>query len=180
MFELPCGKKIQYYGPEMINVESEWILPEEYDLLPRLREYMLRLMHKHNGIGLSAPQVGLFKQFYVMATDSGTLIDFVNPEIIQLYGYEREGFEACMSIPPVGNGCRIARCEKIRIEFGTAINPNVRTVKEFYGMDAIVSQHELDHLTGTFFIDRVSESLRRQVLQSFRKWKETTNATYRR
>lgn len=155
----------------MINVVSEPVYPDEYELLPDLRKYMIRVMEHHNGIGLAAPQVGIFKQFVVIVTDERKIIDLVNPEILQLFGYEREGFEACLSIPPVGNGARVARPENVRLSAESSAEPYRRQTLHLRGMDSVVAQHEIDHLTGTFFIDRISASRRRDVLEAFHNWK---------
>jgi peptide deformylase len=128
-------------------------------------------MRDHNGIGIAAPQLGVFRNFLVMQTQAGETLDMVNPEILQMYGHELEGFEACLSIPPCGNGCPVARLQQIKVAFGTSENPNTRRVQEFSGMDAIVIQHEMDHLTGTFFIDRVSQGRKKDVLQLLNGWK---------
>jgi len=128
-------------------------------------------MSEHNGIGIAAPQVGVFKNYFVMRTQAGETLDMVNPEMVQMYGHEVEGFEACLSIPPCGNGCKVARLQQVRVAFGTSEAPNTRRVQEFSGMDAIVIQHEIDHLTGTFFIDRVSQNKKKEVLQLLNQWK---------
>lgn len=178
MFTIPDHERLYCYGPKMVNVESVPVEWDEYDSLKALRAYMIGVMQRHNGIGLAAPQVGIFRQFFIMRTDEGNIVDVVNPEVIQLFGHEREGFEACLSIPPVGNGCPVPRCEHVRIEFATSHDPHVRSIRKFSGMDAIVVQHELDHLTGTFFIDRVNadRKIRTEVLSMFEKWRVKNNA----
>jgi len=159
------------YGPSMINVESEDVSYEEYISLPALRGYMLAKMRDHNGIGIAAPQLGVFKNFLCLQTQAGDTLDMVNPEMLQMWGHELEGFEACLSIPPTGNGCPVARLQQIKVSFGTSESPNSRVVREFSGMDAIVIQHEMDHLTGTFFIDRVSQGRKKDVLTLLNQWK---------
>jgi peptide deformylase len=178
MFDIPVRERLFYYGEKMINIESSPVLDDEHKSLPVLKQYMLSVMQRHNGIGLAAPQVGIFRQYFVMKTDEGNVVDMVNPEVIQLYGREREGFEACLSIPPVGNGCAVPRCEHIRLEFSTSEEPETRIIKRLSGMDAIVAQHELDHLTGTFFIDRVNadRKIRTEVVKMFEQWRRKTYA----
>jgi len=171
MIEIPKRERLLIYGPQMINHKCEDVGFDEYDSLPELRTYMLSIMRQNNGSGLAAPQVGVFKNFFVMEMRDRSVVDVVNPEIVQMYGHEIDGFEACLSIPPVGNGCKVPRPQKIKIEFGTSQNPHWREVYELQGMDAVVAQHELDHLTGTFFIDRVNDVRKKEVLRLFGSWR---------
>jgi len=175
MFTIPLKEQLMIYGPAMINIEAEPVFPDEYHLLPALRAFMIPMMKKNNGIGLAAPQVGVFKQFFIMQTDEGYILDVVNPEITRMYGYERPGFEACLSLPPNGNGCMVARCDHVDIEHSTS-KKALRTSKTFSYMDSRVAQHECDHLTGTFFVDRVHPRWREEVLKEFSTWKGLKNA----
>jgi peptide deformylase len=170
VFAIPSKERLMIYGPEMVNIEAAPVFSDEYDLLPALRRYMLPIMRKNNGIGLAAPQIGVFKQYFLMMSDDGRIVDVVNPEITRMYGFERLGFEACLSLPPNGNGCKVARCEHVDIEFSTSKTP-LRSIKTFSFMDSRVAQHEFDHLTGTFFVDRIHPARRKEVLEEFHRWK---------
>lgn len=172
MFVIPERERLLYYAAQIKNMESEPIAAGEYPSLSRLRTYLVSIMLRHNGIGMSAPQAGIFRNYFVMKTDAGSIIDMVNPEVIQMYGHETFGFEASLSIPPHGNGCPVPRLETIIIEHGTSERPDVRETVQLYGMDARVAQHELDYLTGTFFIDRASIKWRKVVLKLYKTWKE--------
>lgn len=172
MFEIPDKPKIVLYGPRVAHVESDPVWPEEYYLLPKLRSYMLGVMRIFNGVGLAAPQVGIFKQYAVFELVGGKAVDIVNPEITRMYGKEIVGFEACLSIPPGGNGCLVARQESIRVNYRTTDDPYHEKSGDFYGRDAVVAQHEIDHMTGTFFIDRTSIAERRRVLEEYHKYRK--------
>jgi peptide deformylase len=171
MIEIPKRERLLIYGPQMINHKCEDVGFDEYDSLSGLQSYMLSIMRKNNGVGIAAPQVGVFKNFFVMQTRNQRIIGVVNPEVIRMYGHEIDGFEACLSIPPVGNGCKVARPQKLRIEFGMSDNPGLRNVYELQGMDSVVAQHEIDHLTGTFFVDRVNDVRQKEVLRLFESWR---------
>lgn len=176
MFTIPTHNHLMMYGPDMTNVEAEPIFSDEYHLLPALLDYMIPLMDKHKGIGLAAPQVGVFKQFFLLETDDGERVGVVNPRIDGMYGVAITDFEACLSIPPYGNGCPVERCNCVEIEYST-VESEERSVRKFSGMDSRVAQHEFDHLTGTFFIDRAHPSWRKKVLDIFFKWKGKQDAT---
>lgn len=176
MIPIPRGDQLMLYGPAMVNVESDPVYLDEYSDLADLRGYMVEMMLKHNGIGLAAPQVGIFKQFFVMMTNEGDIIDLVNPEIAPngMWGIARMGYEACLSIPPNGNGCRVERCDHVRIVYSTSQSEE-RTERVFSFLDSRVAQHEMDHLTGTFFIDRAHPKWKRIVLDEYMKWKRGQN-----
>lgn len=160
---------LMYYGPEMIHHESDPVEDADLSWLPKLKEAMVAMMRKSDGVGLAAPQLGVFKNYIVVELRNGNVIDLINPEVTRLYGKEIDGLEGCLSIPPFDNECQVPRMEHIDIEcFGTDYRKKSWT---FRRDDARIVQHELDHLTGTFFIDRVSEKRRLEVLQRFSIWK---------
>lgn len=167
--ELNGNIKLMLYGPELINIESDPVTDDDLEWLPKLKTMMRSIMGQAGGIGLAAPQVGVFKNFVLIQLRDGTVIDLVNPEITRLYGKEIDSPEGCLSIPPAGNECRVPRTEYVDIE-SEGIEYERRKWK-FFHTDARVVQHELDHLTGTFFIDRVAEKKRRLVLERFEAWK---------
>lgn len=171
MFSIPKKPQLLYYGIKMAGVESDPVDPSEFEGLSKLRTYMLRVMQENKGIGLSACQVGVFKQFFIFETKEGDVLDFVNPEIERMYGAEREGFESCLSIPPFSNGCLVFRMQHIILTAATVKYPQHRQTWRFSTIDARVVQHEVDHLWGTFFIDRVSGKRRTDVLDAFNSWK---------
>jgi peptide deformylase len=177
MIVVPTDRKIMLYGPEMINVECEYVDREDAAALPSLRDYMISVMREWSAIGLSAPQVGIFKNFFVFEMQGGSIVDMVNPEITWMRGKEVMGMEACLSVPPTHNECAVPRMEFITVQHGTALEPHLRREVDLSYRDSVVAQHEYDHLTGTFFFDRVDQSKRRKVLDLFHQWKVEHNLT---
>ena len=123
------------------------------DGLARLVSDLLETLYATSGIGLSAPQAGDARQVVVMDL-SGRAADpqvFVNPEITARAAL---GFveERCLSVPGVvGN---VLRHTKVRVR---ALDPGGKPFeRELEGMSAVCLQHEIDHLDGTLFIDRLS------------------------
>jgi peptide deformylase len=58
------------------------------------------------------------------------------------------------------------------LEYRTASSPNVTRYTRLSGRDAVVVQHELDHLTGTFFFERASRVAKKKVLEEYENWKK--------
>lgn len=177
MISLPKGDGILYYGPDMVNVKSAYVDVDDEPSLPALRSHLLRVMRRNSGIGFAAPQVGVFKQVVLVETSPGNVLDLVNPVITRMLGKEVVSMEGCLSIPPKGNACRVPRMETITVEYSTVRDPKGRSLITLQGQAAAVAQHEIDHLYGTFYIDRVSTSLQRQVLEKFNQWKEEQYAS---
>jgi peptide deformylase len=128
--------------------------PELTELINDLEEMMVSSGHS---VGIAAPQVGEAVRLVVAdaslgkkpSVNHGRLV-LINPEIVQHSGYTitREG---CMSVPEyTGN---VGRAEKIVVNY---LDRNFeRRVIEADGFEAVLLQHEMDHLDGILFIDRV-------------------------
>lgn len=119
-------------------------------------------MYQARGIGLAANQVDLPLQLFVINLagdpEEGEELVFVNPVISKPSG-QAEAEEGCLSIPEV-NGT-VLRPEKIHISaFDLSGNEINETVS---GLLARAIQHEHDHLHGVLFIDRLSESVKRNI-----------------
>ena len=172
--------RLLIYGPQMNNIIAKPVEESEYHSIPKLFEYMLEVMRKAEGCGLAAPQIGCFKQFVVIERSGGSVVGLVNPEIIRLYGKEIQGTEGCLSFPPRDNSCMVPRLESVDVETSLVGSPSVRKKLTFHGQVARIVQHELDHLTGTFFIDRASQGNRTKALEKFQSWKAMRRAQIRK
>jgi peptide deformylase len=168
------------YGPEMNHVLCKPIEESEFVDIPRLFKYMVDVMRKAEGIGLAAPQIGCFKKFILVTKRDRSVVGLVNPEITRLYGREIEGVEGCLSLPPRENTCMVPRLETVDVEASLAETPGHRQAFTFHGSMSRIVQHEVDHLTGTFFIDRVPERKKLDALEKFRNWKLQRRAQIRR
>ncbi|EMI53529.1 peptide deformylase [Rhodopirellula sallentina] len=131
----------------------------------RLREMaaeMLDLMYEHEGVGLAANQVDLPIRMFV-ANPSGKRGEgeewiVINPVIDRPKGNEA-GQEGCLSVP--GLFAQVKRPKKVRLQgydlSGNEIN------KELDGFLARVVQHEVDHLDGVMFFDRIGDEAKREI-----------------
>ena len=121
--------------------------------LQELIEDMIETMHQKDGVGLAAVQVGVLKRVIVIDTyeeEEDTVHVFINPEIIETKG-EREVEEGCLSFP--NKYAKMIRPEKIKVR---ALS---REGKEFTltatGLLAQAICHEVDHLEGIVFVDKM-------------------------
>ncbi len=127
--------------------------------LVALARQMLETMRAANGIGLAAPQVGILQRLFVAELPEDeernlpreTYILF-NPEIVKNFG-EQVGYEGCLSIP--GYVGQVARAEKVTIKGLDERGRPVRYKAE--GYLARVFQHEIDHLDGILYTDRLTD-----------------------
>lgn len=114
-----------------------------------LLDDMAETMRSANGVGLAAPQVGILKRIVVIDVGSG-LIELINPEIIHAEGKQIE-VEGCLSVP--GKWGEVERPAKVVVK---ALNRNGEEIQiEGEGLLARALCHEIDHLDGELFIDKV-------------------------
>jgi peptide deformylase len=130
----------------------------------RLAIDMLHTLLAHDGMGLAAPQVGQSVRLIVMRTgpNDGCPRAFVNPQIIRFKGEQLSLGEGCLSVPGrVGRVLRPAivwmRYEDLGavMQEGHPDAPFVKRVEKFKGIMAVCAAHEIDHLDGLLFIDKL-------------------------
>ncbi|WP_281426266.1 peptide deformylase [Miltoncostaea oceani] len=122
---------------------------------------MAELMSSSHGAGIAAPQVGWLQRVCLVETRRGLLV-LVNPRI-SAHGPEIElGEEGCLSIPGVFG--TVARRRWVEIE--TQDLEGQRRHLRLEGFEARVAQHEIDHLDGILFIERLDAAERRRIRSS--------------
>lgn len=125
--------------------------------LKKLAKDMIETMHATNGIGIAAPQVGVNARIFISAINSDTRkpkeLVCVNPEVLYRSPEQVVAEEGCLSLPQkFGN---VKRASEIFVRFYDlkGKEQNLRLT----GMDARVFLHELDHLNGVLFIDKLEK-----------------------
>jgi peptide deformylase len=146
--------------------------------LQKLCDDMLETMYAAPGIGLAAPQVNVHKRLVVIDIDYESSEDeppvlsnfnpriFINPKIVMKEG-ETLYKEGCLSVP--GEYEEVLRAERVVVEFQDVQGTKQRL--EADGLLAIALQHELDHLDGRLFIDRLSFVKSRSIKRKIKKEK---------
>ncbi|MBI2095714.1 MAG: peptide deformylase [Candidatus Omnitrophica bacterium] len=118
----------------------------------RLVRDMIETMHAEEGVGLAANQVGALKRIFVASADQvkGRELVYLNPRIIKKQGTVKE-FEGCLSIPEFYEPVRSAK--KIWMKAMTLEGRTEEVKAE--GLLSRIFQHEIDHLNGILFVDRL-------------------------
>jgi peptide deformylase len=118
--------------------------------LEKLIDSMVKTMHAANGIGLAAPQVSANSRVIVVAPQGIKTLVLINPEVVEASG-KVIGEEGCLSIPGLYGD--VERAARVVVN---AFDRKGRPVQyEMEGLPARVVQHEIDHLDGVLFIDKV-------------------------
>ena len=121
--------------------------------LHELLDDMAETMYAANGAGLAAPQVNVLKRAVVIDVGEG-LIELVNPEIVEAEG-SRIGVEGCLSVP--GRSVTVERPERVTVK---AQNRDGREVQiEATELLAVALCHEIDHLDGVLYVDKMIEDI---------------------
>lgn len=143
-------RTIREEGDEILRKKSKEV--EEIDeKVKTLIEDMIETMHKYNGVGLAAVQVGVLKRIIVIDTyEKGEQFVLINPEIIKEKG-EQEVEEGCLSFP--NKFAKIKRPAEVVV---IALDENGDKIKiTAKGLLAQVISHEVDHLNGELFVDKM-------------------------
>ncbi|APC08018.1 peptide deformylase [Neomoorella thermoacetica] len=122
----------------------------------KLLDNLADTMYDAPGVGLAAPQIGVLKRVIVVDVGEG-LTELINPEVIAASG-EEVGAEGCLSIP--GAQGEVPRAAVVTVR-GLDRHGRVREIRA-EGLYARALQHEIDHLDGILFIDKVVRWLENQ------------------
>ncbi len=155
---------VRKYGDPVLRRRAEAIR----EVTPEIRHVvddMIDTMYDEVGIGLAAPQVGISLRLIVVADEDGrSARRLVNPAITA-EGGQATAEEGCLSVP--GIFANVTRAEWVQVEAqdleGRPVSIRAR------GLQARVFQHELDHLDGVLFIDRLDPVARDRIKRKIRK-----------
>ncbi|MFA5828305.1 MAG: peptide deformylase [Candidatus Shapirobacteria bacterium] len=162
-------KKIVIYPAEVLRQTTPRIEKVDGSLKGDVSELKKVLSASANGAGLAATQIGLDRRFFGLKDVKTKEVEvFINPEIevvfgekvypkIKVEGGKDEDFlEGCLSFPDYYG--TVKRFLKITASWEELIGEKlVKRKKDMSGFEAIVFQHELDHLNGVLFVDRILE-----------------------
>ena len=145
-------RQLRYEGDPILRKKSREVT-EINDRIKVLLDDMLETMYENEGVGLAAPQVGVLRKIVVIDIGEGP-IKLINPEIIEEEG-EVIGAEGCLSIPNrAGN---VKRPEKVKVKY--LDERGEEKIIEGTGFLAKALCHEIDHLHGILYIDKMIEEI---------------------
>lgn len=133
------------------------------------------LVKQRQGIGLAAPQVGKDIALAVIAIRPTKHrpkvrkfdLVIINPKIVKTYGAMKDRWEGCLSAGESGLFAKLQRHDKIEVSF---IDENGQQhQKQFSGLKSQVLQHEIDHINGILFMDRVTSPATYMTLSEYQK-----------
>lgn len=141
---------------------------ERDNQIAEIFEELSSLMYAHDGIGLAANQVGVLERFFVMdiSADRKSPTLFVNPIIKSKSSEIQKIQEGCLSLP--GVYVDITRPQSIEVEYTN--QDGKRLTESFSGLASTCIQHEIDHLDGILFPDRIASASKQK-----RFWKDFLN-----
>ena len=143
-------REIRLSGDEILRKTSREV-EEVTDKIRELLDDMVETMHKYNGVGLAAPQVGILKRVIVIDLyDGEEPLQLVNPKIIKAKG-KQEVEEGCLSFP--NEYAKMVRPKEVTVE---ALDRDGNKIK-ITGKDLLAQAlaHEIDHLNGILFVDNM-------------------------
>lgn len=164
-------REIRLLGDPVLRAEARPVAEITAETLVLIDD-MLETMYAADGVGLAAPQVGVGVRVMVADSreDGRAPVALVNPQILERSEDTERGEEGCLSIPGVTD--IVERAARVVIE-GRGRDGQVRRV-EADGLLARILQHEIDHLDGVLFFDRLSPLKRRMLLKRWEKVKPET------
>ncbi len=141
-------KKIKYCHPALRRKAKK---VDDSNEISGLIKEMKRILKEEEGVGLAAPQVGVSKRVIVINAAEDQMMALLNPEIIKKSREKIVGREGCLSMK--GVWLDIERYKEVKIKFLDEEGKQLEIDAD--GLLAVVLQHEIDHLDGKLFIDRV-------------------------
>jgi len=140
---------------KQLRIPCKDVKPEQVkEIIQKLEAELAQ--NKKSGIGLAANQIGIDAKVAIIRIPNKEKIDLINPKIVEYDGEIVFYKENCLSLPDLKKEITTQRYEQITIENGFDEAKYV-----FYGVEAIIAQHEVDHLEGKLIIDRKAQPYQR-------------------
>ena len=145
-------RKLRISGDPILRKHSREVTVID-DRMKELARDMEETLVKEEGIGIAAVQVGVLRRMIVVIIDDKPTV-MINPEIIEAEG-EIKDYEGCLSVP--GKTGEVIRPEKIKVEYKNL--EGIKEISEVEGYCARAVSHEVDHLDGILYIDKLEGPL---------------------
>lgn len=163
-------REIRLFGDPVLREPAEPVAAVDDDVRALVAD-LVETMYEADGVGLAAPQVGVGLRVIVVDTreeEGAGALALINPRIADTSAETDRAEEGCLSIPGIAD--IVERPVRVVVE---ALDPDGEPVRiEADGLSARALQHEVDHLDGVLFLDRLSALKRKMALQKWRKLQE--------
>lgn len=163
-------REIRLFGDPVLREPAEPVAAVDDDVRALVTD-LVETMYEADGVGLAAPQVGVGLRVIVVDTreeEGAGALALINPRIADASAETDRAEEGCLSIPGIAD--IVERPVRVVVE---ALDPDGEPVRiEADGLSARALQHEVDHLDGVLFLDRLSALKRKMALQKWRKLQE--------
>ncbi|MBD3330486.1 peptide deformylase [Candidatus Peregrinibacteria bacterium] len=147
----------------ILRTKSEKVSSFNSDL-KKLVKKLKKALIEHNGLGIAAPQIGINERVVLITLNHGSdrpiILPMINPEIVEFSNESEVAEEGCLSLPGIFKD--VERAKHIKIKFkdieGTSL------MLSLSDLNAREAQHEVDHLDGILFTDRVNSKKLNKIL----------------
>ncbi|MBM62116.1 MAG: peptide deformylase [Acidobacteria bacterium] len=164
-------RPILRHGAGILHAEASPVIAFDKEL-ETLIEDMVQTMYAASGVGLAAPQIGVGFRIFVADPSSGhsldELITVINPKVLEQDGIQTEE-EGCLSLP--GFTDRVNRPSRVVLSGYDKDGSSIKV--EGTDLLARVLQHEMDHLNGSLFVDRLHGFRKQKIVRRVRKLQRT-------
>jgi len=165
--------RIRIYGDPVLREKADPI-PEIDEDVRRLAADMVETLRDADGVGLAGPQVGAMQRLIVVHPPAsggekrGEPRVLVNPEVLETCGPEVSAEEGCLSIPGIYDS--VKRRDRVQVRARELDGGEIRLEAE--GILSRILQHEIDHLDGVLFVDRIGPMRRALLRKRLRELQE--------
>ena len=168
-------KKTEFGNPVLRAIATR-LTPQEItspEIQTLIEDMYFTLGHRKYGVGLAAPQVGEGVALCIIgikATPTRPQLEdqkltLINPEIVQTYGYRKPMWEGCIS--GLELYAQVPRYKKVRLKW--LDEQTIEHEQDFDGFIAHVIQHEVDHLNGILYVDRIKDTKSIMTMREYKK-----------
>lgn len=158
--------EIKEYGEPVLREKAQPVKEITPEILNLIKD-MAETMYTDSGVGLAAPQVGVSKRIILIDGEEDGLIVLINPMIVKSEGEVVEE-EGCLSVPGIYS--KVKRSSKVTVKALNENGDSIEITKE--GLTSRALQHEIDHLDGILFVDRIGRMERQVLLNKLKKKKQ--------
>lgn len=155
--------KLLYYPNKQLDTPTKEVINFDETLIKILGDMAL-IMKEHNGLGLSANQVGIDLSMFIIKDSKDNIHEIINPKLLDSEGLVSIS-EGCLSFP--GIYIPITRGETIELSYQNKLGEIQRGMA--YGMEARTILHELEHLQGINYLSKVNRATRKAALSQLKK-----------